>query len=136
MSASDTKTFVLGDERDRHHVASLVARAPEGWTVTFKPPSRTLAQNARFHAMISDIEAAGFALGDRRLTFREIKVAFMSGWMISEGFGSDIDCGLREEPVQFVRSTTTFSAREMASLIDYTSYECAERGIPLKGERS
>jgi hypothetical protein len=136
MSAADTKTFIISDHVSRRDVAALVSRLPEGWTVTIKPPQRTLAQSARFHAMVSEITAAGFAIDNRPLTFRETKVAFVSGWLIEEGHGSDIVKGLQGEPVQLVRSTTTFSTRELASLIDYTTAECDQRRIPLRRDRS
>jgi hypothetical protein len=136
MSAADNKTFIIGNQASRSDVAALVARLPEGWTVTIKPPQRTLAQSARFHAMVSEITAAGFAIDNRPLTFREIKVAFVSGWMIEEGLGSDIIEGLQGEALQLIRSTTTFSTRELASLIDYTTAECDQRRIPLRRDRS
>jgi len=132
MIAAGARTFVMGDAEHRQQVAALILRAPAGWEVTVRPPFRTLAQNRRFHAILSDIAAAGFSLDGRRLKSTEIKVAFVSGWMIEEGYGCDIIKGVQDEPVQLIRSTTTFGVDEMASLLDFTEVECARRNIPLR----
>jgi hypothetical protein len=132
MSASDSKSFPVRSDDDRRYLASLMGRVPEGWVVQIKPPPRTLGQNAAFHATLSEIAATGFAIDGRPLKLPELKVAFVSGWSIEMGYGSDIIRGFQDEPVQLVRSTTTFGTSEMASLIDYTTAECGKRGIPLR----
>lgn len=140
MSAPDRLSLWLDPKRpgNRDLALGAVARAPDGYVVVIRPAGRSLAQNARLHAMISEAVAKGFAMGGRRFTLDEAKTLFVSGWMIatkaegvSDEEASDIVEGLGGEPVQLRRSTTTFSKEELGSLMDFVEVECAKRGIML-----
>ena len=50
---SDYPTIILGQDRTRAH--KLIDAAPSGSVVTVKPPKRTLDQNAKLHAMATDL---------------------------------------------------------------------------------
>lgn len=52
---SDKHTICLGNDIDRMVAKGWIDRAPNGWFVTFEEETRTLIQNAKFHAMITDI---------------------------------------------------------------------------------
>jgi hypothetical protein len=47
----------LTGQRQRAYACEQVAKAPEGWVVTLREPTRSLDQSARFHAMIDDLVA-------------------------------------------------------------------------------
>lgn len=132
MSATDRKRIVLGSETHRKFVGSLVACLEPRWVVTIEPPGRTLSQNRTLHMLIADAVAGGFATDNgTRLNEEDAKTAFVSGWMIENGYPSDIVL-VNGRPVQLRRSTTTFDKAELASLIDYIMCECAQRGIVVR----
>lgn len=132
MSAMAPRSFRLSSEALRDWVASFVKTAPLGMYVEVRQEPRSDPQNRRLHAMIREAVAKGFQIGDRRFTEEEAKTLFVSGWMIEQGFTSDIVKGLHDEPVQLRRSTTTFGKAELTSLMDYIEMECATRGFPLR----
>jgi ribonuclease PH len=127
MSAPDRRTFVLRSREDRTAASSAVAHALRGYVVTIRPPSRTLDQNARLHAMLSDIAASGHEFNGRRFTVDELKTLFVSAWMIEHETPSDIVTGFNGEAVQLRRSTTTFSKEELGSLMDLIEAFCAQQ---------
>lgn len=53
---SDTPTIILGSNRTRAH--RLIDAAPVGSVLTVKPAKRTLDQNAKLHAMATDLMLA------------------------------------------------------------------------------
>ena len=71
MSAG--QTIILGRTRETAH--RIVDVAPAGHVLTVKPPTRSSDQNAKMHAMLSDIARA--KPGDRVLTPDQWKCVFM-----------------------------------------------------------
>lgn len=131
MSFIERRRYVIRNDGLRAWLASFIMNAPLGTAVEFGPPGRSLAQNARLHAMIADAVAGGIATDDgRRLDLEDAKTAFVTGWMIEHGMSSDI-VAFNGRPVQLRRSTKTFTKDELTSLMDYIEAECAQRGIPL-----
>lgn len=53
---SDYPTVILGQDRTRAH--KLIDAAPAGAVVTIKPSKRSLDQNAKLHAMATDLMLA------------------------------------------------------------------------------
>lgn len=49
-------TVIVGKVRTKLH--EMVERVPEGWSIIFCPPKRTLEQNKKMHAMLTDIAKA------------------------------------------------------------------------------
>ena len=49
---------ILHGESQQRHAIDLVRRAPAGAVVTIKPPGRTLDQNDKMWAMLSDVSIA------------------------------------------------------------------------------
>ena len=49
------KAFNLVHQQARDGVSKYAQIAPQGWRVVFSEPSRKIAQNDKFHAMIGDI---------------------------------------------------------------------------------
>lgn len=132
MSASGFPPFRLVHDTARRLARAAIDAAPDGWFVRITPPTRSLEQNARLHAMIADAVAGGIATDDgRRLDMEDAKTAFVSGWMIENGMQSDI-VAFNGRPVQLRRSTTTFTKEELGSLMDFIEAECAQRGIKLR----
>lgn len=132
MSASDARTYVLRDDAHAQRIGALVAALDRGWVVEFKPPRRTLAQNALLHALLTEAVDRGLATDDgRRLTIEEAKVAFVSAWMIEEGHGSDI-VAFGGHAVQLRRSTAMLTKDEFSSLVEFIYAACAHRAAAGK----
>lgn len=106
--------------------------APEGWWVRIEPPKRTKDANARFHAMLNDIEKSGFKHEGRAFDTEDLKTLFVTAWAHETGRPSDVVKGFHGKPVQLRRSTTTFSKEEMGELMIIVERFCAEHGIQLR----
>lgn len=52
---SDRQHYVLSHPTARNRAMHAVAHAPDGWVVDIKEPTRNSDQNARLHAMLTDI---------------------------------------------------------------------------------
>lgn len=132
MTSQAFPPFRLANDAVRAACMLAVMRAPEGWHCIIRPPTRTLDQNARLHAILADIAKSGKIHHEgRRFTVDDLKTLFVSAWMIENEMPSDIVPGFNGEAVQLRRSTTTFTKAELSSLMDYIESECARRGIPL-----
>lgn len=70
-----TQTVVLYGDRQRRIAAEIIAMAPKGAVVTVKAATRTLDQNAKLWAVLSDISRA--KPEGRRWTPETWKCAFM-----------------------------------------------------------
>lgn len=128
-------SFRLVHAEARTRATAAIWQAPDGWYARITPPTRSLEQNSRLHAMLSDIAKSGFKMDGRALDVDELKTVFVSAWMIETGRPSDIVRGINGEPVQLRRSTTTFSKEELGELMTMIEAFAAERGIPLRGEQ-
>lgn len=131
MTAINRASFRLVHDQARQLATEAIRRAPDGWTVAIKPPGRSLDQNARLHAMLSDIAASGFEWGGCQRTIDELKTLFVSAWMVETGRTSEVVRGFNDEPVQMRRSTAVMSREELGELMDMIEAFCAQRGIRL-----
>lgn len=131
MSAMERRVYRLGSETHRQFIGSLVVALPAGYIVTIDPPRRSLEQNKRLHAMLSDIAASGFEWGGCRRTVDELKVLFVSAHAIETGRAQEVVQGFESEPVALRESTATMSKERLGSLMDYIEAWCANHGIKL-----
>jgi hypothetical protein len=119
------------------HTRETIARyamvgCPEGWRVTFQEPTRTLEQNAKFHALCTDIARSGLKWMGKRRTSDEWKVLLVSGHSVATKEGTEMVPGLEGEFVNIRESTARMGVRRAASLIEYTLAFCAMHNVPLK----
>ena len=107
----------------RYHAAKLIKQAPDGYIVTIKEPTRSLDQNARLWAMLTDISKA--MPDGRRHTPEDWKAIFMNaaGWEVQFVDGLDG----RPFPSGFKSSRMT--VRQMADLITFISAYGDEHGV-------
>jgi hypothetical protein len=96
-----------------------VLAANDGDTVSVKPPTRNIDQNAKFHAICSDIANQCEYMG-RRLTADQWKVLLVSGHSIATKDGADMMPGLEGEFVNLRESTARMTVKRLASLIEYS----------------
>ena len=98
--------------------------------VEVKPMTRSLDQNAKFHAICSDVAKQAKYAG-RKLSLEQWKVLFVSGHAIATKEGAEMVPGLEGEFVNLRESTANMPVARMASLIEYVQAWCAGNGVKL-----
>ena len=124
--------FVHNEARRR--AADYCMTAPEGTIAEFKDATRSLEQNAKFHALCSDVAKSGFKWMGAERTAAQWKVLFVSGHAIATGLGADIVPGLEGEFVNIRESTAKMSKSRGSSLIEYVLAWCAGNDIKINVE--
>lgn len=117
-------------EAARKAACREVLAAPEGHIVRITPETRSLDQNAKLHAMLTDISRQAKYLGAKR-DVEFWKGLFVSGWQIATGEKPEIVPGLEGEFINIRESTTTICIRRMASLIEYVQAWAAMNGVVM-----
>lgn len=109
--------FVLVHDEARRNAIAAVAAAPAGYAVVIKKPTRTLAQNDKFHALCGDL--AGTEWAGRPRDREQWKVLLISGHATATKEGADMVPGLEGEFVNLRESSATMTKARGSSLIEY-----------------
>ncbi|TPM53236.1 hypothetical protein FJ959_22145 [Mesorhizobium sp. B2-2-4] len=117
--------LVLNTEADRQKAAHWVSKAPWGTRIEFKASKRSLPQNDRLWAMLTDVAAHMKALG-RDYTTEEWKLLFMSAWGREIRFLPGLD---QKTFVPVGQSSSDLSKQEMTDLIEFIYAWGAENGV-------
>lgn len=127
------QTFTLLPHPHPARVRALnaVKDAPDGWVVTVGEPTRNGEQNAKFHALCTDVAKSGAKWAGKARSAAEWKVLFVSGHSMATGQGADMVPGLENEFVNLRESTSRMSKSRASSLIEYVIAWCAENGLKL-----
>jgi hypothetical protein len=119
--------LVLWNDATRAKAIDWIRRAPAETRVTFQGPKRTLPQNDRLHAMITDIQTQMLWHG-QRLSLADWKLVFMAALKQETRIVPNIDgTGF----VQLGRSTANLSTQEMSDLFEIIKAFCAQHGVKL-----
>lgn len=121
---SEKRTVVLAHERARQTAREYVNAAPAGWVVTLQPAKRSIEQNARMWAMLTDVSKQVEWYG-KRLTPEDWKHVFTASVrrlvvvpnLDGTGF---VALGL---------STSRMDKRELGELMELIEAFGAERGV-------
>ena len=97
-----------------------------------KPERRSLDQNAKFHAICSDIARARIEWAGKVRNADEWKVLLVSGHATATRQGSDMVPGLEGEFVNLRESTAQMSVARASSLIEYALAFCAAHDVPIR----
>ena len=100
--------------------------------MTISEPTRTGGQNAKFHAICTDLARSGAQWAGKRRSAAEWKVLLVSGHSVATKEGAEIVPGLEGEFVNIRESTARMSVKRGASLIEYTLAWCATKGIEVQ----
>lgn len=119
-------TFILRSDASRDFACSVILRAPAGSVVEVSPPRRTLDQNAKLHAMITDVMKA--KPEGRSYPLPVWKGMFMASAGHKVRFEPALD-GNGIVPLGF--QTSRLSKAECAELIECVGAYAAEHGIEL-----
>lgn len=124
--------FRLVHEEARRRAIKACETAPDGWLATIQEPSRTLDQNAKFHALCTDISKSGAEWMGKTRTADQWKVLLVSGHAVATKEEAEIVPGIEGEFVNIRESTALMSVKRGSSLIEYTLAFCANHGIEIE----
>lgn len=125
------QTYRLSHDTARLLAVRAVQTAPEGYVVTVSEPKRSLDQNAKFHAICSDIAKSGHLFAGKPRKAEEWKALIVSGHSQAAKEGFEIVPGIEGEFVALRESTATMSKARGNSLIEYALAYCAMNGVKL-----
>lgn len=122
---SNGHTIILRDHRETAH--RIVAAAPKGSVLTVKPPRRTLDQNAKLWAMLTEVSVA--KPDGRELTPDVWKSLFMHSLDHSQRFEMALD-GKGHVPIGF--RSSKLSKEQMGDLFEVIHEYAARHGIQFQ----
>ena len=131
---AEKRTYRLVHAEARRRAAQDVATAPDGWCVTLSEPTRSLEQNAKFHALCSDIARAKTQWAGKPRNAVQWKVLLVSGHAIATKEGSEMVPGIEGEFVNLRESTAAMSKARGSSLIEYSLAFCAMNDVKISAE--
>lgn len=123
-------TVILSNDTRRAQACRMISGAPAGSVVEITPPGRTLPQNARLHAMITDVarqvawpEGSGI-----KRTVEAWKDIFTAA-LRSANHGLDVVPGLNGGFVLLGMHTSRMTKAELGDLMTLIEAFGAERGV-------
>lgn len=126
MSAG--QTVILNSQAARGAAMHLLECAPKGSVVTVKPPTRSLDQNAKMHAMLSDVSRAK---PEGRVHTPDVwKCLFMAAC----GHEVQFLMGLDGNPFPAGFRSSRLSKDQMAELLSFIDAWGSERGVQWSDE--
>jgi hypothetical protein len=121
--------LTLRSKAEREQAIQWIQKAPTGSRVEFKGPCRSLDQNSRFWAMLTDVAVQG-RINDRRFNTEQWKLMFIHAYAEERGVEIKYLPALnRAGMVPCGRSSSDLSVQEMSELMEYISAWGAENGI-------
>jgi hypothetical protein len=128
------QTVILGSQHERAIAKQLIDRAPHGAVLSIREATRSTEQNAKFHAICSDIARSSFTWAGKRRNAEEWKVLLVSAHTVATNGQTEIVPGIEGEFVNIRESTARMSISRASSLIEYTIAFCASHGVALSDE--
>lgn len=129
--AAERQRYVLVNHRVRQRAAEAIMSAPDDSAVTVGPSNRSLDQNAKFHAICTDLAKSDMQWAGRRRNADEWKVLLVSAHTKATEGEIEFVPGLEGEFVNIRESTARMSVRRAASLITYAIAFCDTHGVEL-----
>lgn len=117
--------LILANDAIRLRATNWIAKVPVGTRVEFKAPKRTLPQNDRMWAMLTDIAAQKDHAG-RKYTPDQWKVLFMHACGREVSFVLSLD---EKTFIPWGQSSSDLSKEEMTDLIEFMFSWGAENGV-------
>jgi hypothetical protein len=127
---TDKRLVILAGPMQRQRAKAYIDQAPDGYAMKLGPSTRTLEQNAKLHALFSDVAKQAKYHG-RTLTDVQWKTLFISAHAVATGLGADMIPGLEGEFVNIRESSAQMTVGRMSSLIEYVTAWAAENNIRL-----
>ena len=131
----DKKQFFLRSNQVRLNCIEFIKELPtddkKPLVVKIQPMTRSLEQNSKLHALLSDISKNATWNGEK-LDVYAWKNLLVSAHSIATGGPSKIVRGIEGELVNIRERTSKMSSGRLSSLIDYILAFCAGNGIEIK----
>lgn len=118
---------IINSHADRARIAGWATKAPYGTRVEFKAPKRTLPQNDKLWAMLTDVSRQAEWAGKKRTTL-EWKDLFTAA-VKTAGGGVEAVPGLNGGIMLLGLRTSDMTVAEMADLITFIDAWGAEHGV-------
>ena len=122
------QTIIVTSNQSRAIAAHVIYAAPDGAVVTIKPPKRSLPQNAKFHAMLSDVSRA--KPGGRMHTPDTWKALILHAC----GHAVQFENGLNGQPFPIGFRSSRLSKSEMADAITFLLKWGDDNGVKWTNE--
>lgn len=100
--------------------------------VSVRPETRTLEQNAKFHAICEDLAKSGLIWAGKQRKAAQWKVLLVSGHAVATKEDSEIVPGIEGEFINIRESTALMSKARGSSLIEYSLAFCVMHGVALR----
>jgi len=127
--STDKRIFVLSHNEARQRAKDFVGIAAEGWVVEFKPATRSLEQNAKLWASLTDVSKKVVWHG-RKLTAEEWKFVFSSAIKKQEVVPNIDGTGF----VVLGQSTSKMTKGEMSELLELIQAFGAQHNVKFEDE--
>ncbi|WP_233116565.1 recombination protein NinB [Aggregatibacter actinomycetemcomitans] len=129
---SDKQTFFLRSNAVKANCIDAIQGLPtddkKPLVVKIQPMTRNLEQNAKLHAMLSDISKQCEFGGEKR-DINTWRMIFCSAHRIATGDKAEMAIGLEGEVINLRESTARMSVKRMASLIEYVTSWGVQNGV-------
>jgi len=122
-----THPLKISNPKMRATAHAWVDRAPEGMLIKFQDPTRSLDQNAKLWACLTDVSQQAEHNG-RKFSPEAWKSLFMSAC----GHELELMVGLNNEPVPMGLSSSSLSVAQMSELIEFIHFWAAEHGVVFR----
>ena len=128
----EKQQFFLRNEQVRSNSIDFIRKLPTNekkpLIVRITPMTRTLEQNSKLHAMLSDISKQCEFQGKKR-DIDTWKAIFVSAHKIATGGQAEMAIGLEGEVINLRESTAQMSVKRLASLITYIEAWGIQNGV-------
>lgn len=111
-----TALTIIRSDRDKAEAIEWVTKAKLGTRIQFRGPVRTLPQNDRMWAMLTDIVKQGKEIDGKKFTTEEWKAIFLEALGHEQRFLPSLD-GKRFVPIG--TSSSSLGVEEMSDLIEF-----------------
>ena len=128
----DKQQFFLRNEQVRSNCQAFIQGLPtddkKPLVVKIQPITRSLEQNSKLHALLSDISKQCEFNGKKR-DIDTWKMIMVSAHKIATGGQAEMVIGLEGEVINLRESTTQMSVKRLASLIEYITSWGVQNGV-------
>lgn len=122
--------LVLYGQRERQKAHQWIDKAPDLTRITFADPKRTIPQNSKFHAMVTEI-AEQLRYHGQKLSVADWKLVFLASLKSEMRIVPNLD---GDGFVNLGRKTSRLSKEEFSLLIEIALKYGHEHGVIFGGE--
>ena len=118
-------TVIFTSQHQRNLAKRAIDAAPDGSRHTIEPPKRTVSQNAKMWALLTEISVR--KPNDLRYTAEQWKCLFMHALKYEVLYME----GLNGEPFPAGFKTSKLNKAQMSELLEFIHKWCAENGVEI-----